>query len=253
MSGTIDIETKDGVALLVMNRPEKKNALTDAMYHALADGMAAAEADAAVGAVLLAGAGGNFTTGNDIVDFLAASKGGANGGAGGRGVGRFLMAQVEGKKPLIAAVEGLAVGVGATTLFQCDLVYAAESASIRTPFVDLGLVPENGSSLLAPQLMGHQRAFEMLALSEPFDARRAEAAGIVNRVVPAESLMETALAAARRLAAKPREALLATRAMLRPDPEAVKAVSLAESRAFAERLGSAEARAAFEGFLARKA
>ncbi len=249
MSGTIDIETKDGVALLVMNRPEKKNALTDAMYHALADGMAAAEADGAVGAVLLAGAGGNFTTGNDIVDFLAAAKG----GAGGRGVGRFLMAQVEGKKPLIAAVEGLAVGVGATTLFQCDLVYAAESASIRTPFVDLGLVPENGSSLLAPRLMGHARAFEMLALGEPFDARRAEAAGIVNRVVPAERLMETALAAARRLAAKPREALLATRAMLRPDPEAVKAVSLAESRAFAERLGSAEARAAFEGFLARKA
>lgn len=249
MSGTIDIETKEGVALLVMNRPEKKNALTDAMYHALADGMAAAEADESVGAVLLAGAGGNFSTGNDIVDFLATAKG----GAGGRGVGRFLMAQVEGRKPLIAAVEGLAVGVGATTLFQCDLVYAAESASIRTPFVDLGLVPENASSLLAPRLMGHARAFEMLALGEPFDARRAEAAGIVNRVVPAEALMETALAAARRLAVKPREALLATRAMLRGDPEAVKAVSLAEGRAFAARLGSAEARAAFERFLSRKA
>lgn len=248
MDGRIDMETREGVAVLVMNRPEKKNALTDAMYHALADGMAAAEADAGVGAVLLAGAGGNFTTGNDIGDFLKA----ATGGAGGKGVGRFLMAQAEGLKPLVAAVEGLAVGVGATTLLQCDLVFAAESASIRTPFVDLGVTPENASSLLGPRIMGHPRAFELLVLGEPFDAKRAEAAGIVNRVVPAESLMETAFAAARRLAAKPRGAMLAARALLRGDAEAVKAASLAESRIFAERLRSVEARAAFEGFLARR-
>lgn len=248
MDGRIDIETKDGVTVLTMNRPEKKNALTDAMYHALADAMATAEADDAIGAVLLAGAGGNFTTGNDLADFLKT----ATGGAPGEGVGRFLMAQTEGEKPLIAAVEGLAVGVGATTLFQCDLVYAAESADIRTPFVDLGLAPENGSSMLAPRLMGHQRAFELLALGEPFDARRAEAAGLVNLVVPAAELMKVALSAARRLAAKPRRSLLATRAMLRPDPAVVEGISLEERRLFGELLKSPEARAAFERFLSRK-
>ncbi len=248
MDGAIDIEVKDGVSVLVINRPEKKNALTDAMYHALADGMAAAEADPAVGATLLTGAGGNFTTGNDIGDFLKA----ATGGEGGKGVGRFLMAQAEATKPLVAAVEGLAVGVGATTLLQCDLVYAAESASIRTPFVDLGVTPENASSLLGPRIMGHPLAFELLVLGEPFDAARAAAAGIVNRVVPAEALRETALAAARRLAAKPRGALLAARALLRGDPAAVKARSAEEGRIFAERLRSAEARAAFEAFMSRK-
>ncbi|MFV0472717.1 MAG: enoyl-CoA hydratase-related protein [Pikeienuella sp.] len=248
MDGRIDMAVEAGVMTLLINRPEKKNALTDALYHALADGMAAAEADDAVGAVLLAGAGGNFSTGNDLVDFMKVAQGGAK----GEGVGRFLRAQVEGRKPLIAAVEGLAVGVGATTLFQCDLVYAAENADIRTPFVDLGLAPENGSSMLAPMLMGHQRAFELLALGEPFDARRAEAAGLVNRVVPAAELMAVALAAARRLAAKPRRSLLETRAMLRPDPEAVAGASGEEGRLFAELLRSPEARAAFERFFNRR-
>lgn len=248
MDGSIDMTKDSGVVTLVMNRPEKKNALTDAMYHALADGMQDAEKDDAIGAILLAGAGGNFTTGNDLKDFMKVAAGGGQ----GAGVGRFLSAQATGRKPLIAAVEGLAVGVGATTLFQCDLVYAAETADIRTPFVDLGLAPENGSSLLAPMLMGHQRAFEMLALGEPFDARRAEAAGLVNRVVPAGELMEAATAAARRLAAKPRRSLLETRAMLRPDPAVVEGAAGEEFRLFSELLRAPEAKAAFEAFLTRK-
>ena len=251
MSGAIDVTTAEGVAKLVMNRPEKKNALTDKMYHALADAMAAAEADDAVGAILLLGAGGNFSTGNDIADFLAASQSG--GLSADLGVNRFLKAQVTGRKPLVAGVAGLAVGVGATTLFQCDLVYAAETADIRTPFVDLGLVPENASSYLAPRIMGHQRAFEMLALGEPFGAERALAAGIVNRVVPEAELDAVAFDAARRLAAKPREAMAITRRLLRADPAAVVERSAEEGRLFGERIRSDEARAAFMAFMSRKA
>ncbi|WP_340108948.1 enoyl-CoA hydratase-related protein [Pikeienuella sp. HZG-20] len=251
MDGTIDIDARNGVMTLLMNRPEKKNALTDAMYGALADGMAAAEADDAIGAILLAGAGGSFTSGNDIADFAKAATGDAP-KVGERGVDRFLNAQIDGAKPLVAAVEGLAVGVGATTLFQCDLVYAAETAEIRTPFTDLGLVPENASSYLAPRLMGSHRAFALLALGEPLSARAAEAAGLVNRVVPAAELMDVAFDAARRLAAKPREAMAATRALLRGDPAAIKAISLEERRIFAERLKSDEARAAFAAFMTRK-
>lgn len=250
MSGTIDVTIAEGVAKLVMNRPEKKNALTDKMYHALADAMEAAGADDAVGAILLFGAGGNFTTGNDIADFLAASQGG--GLSADLGVNRFLRLQIECAKPLVAGVEGLAVGVGATTLFQCDLVYAAETADIRTPFVDLGLVPENASSWLAPRIMGHQRAFEMLALGEPFDAEHALAAGIVNRVVPAADLEAAAFDASRRLAAKPREAMAITRRLLRSDPEAVAARAAEEGRLFGERIRSDEARAAFMAFMSRK-
>ena len=249
--GSIGVTVEDGVMTLCMDRPSKKNALTDTMYHALADAMASAEADDAVGAILLTGAGGNFTTGNDIADFLKASQGG--GMRGDLGVKRFLMAQIDGKKPLIAAVEGLAVGVGATTLFQCDLVYAADTADIRTPFVDLGLVPENASSYLAPLLMGHQRAFQMLALGDSFTAEMAREAGIVNQVCTTADLIEVATTAARRLAAKPRAAMAATRAMLRSDPAVVKAVSLDESREFGERIQSDEARAAFMKFMTRKA
>lgn len=251
MSGQIDVTVDAGVMTLRMNRPDKKNALTNAMYHALADAMIAADGRDDVGAVLLLGAGGDFTTGNDIADFLAASQGG--GLRDDLGVSRFLKCQVECVTPLIAGVEGLAVGVGATTLFQCDLVYAADTADIRTPFVDLGLVPENASSYLAPRIMGHQRAFEMLALGEAFSAQRAYEAGIVNRVVSAAELEVVARAAAERIAAKPREAMAITRRLLRDDPAKVGAVAVEESRLFGERLQSDEARAAFMKFMARKA
>ena len=251
MSGQIDVTVEAGVKTLRMNRPDKKNALTDKMYHALADEMVSAEADDAVGAILLLGAGGNFTTGNDIADFLAASQGG--GLSADLGVNRFLRCQVEATKPLVAGVEGLAVGVGATTLFQCDLVYAADTADIRTPFVDLGLVPENASSYLAPRIMGHQRAFEMLALGEPFTAEMGVQAGFVNRVVPADDLETVAMDAARRLAAKPREAMAITRRLLRGDPATIGAVAAEEGRLFGERIKSDEARAAFMAFMSRKA
>lgn len=250
MSGGIDRDIRDGVMVLTINRPEKKNALSDAMYRSLSDSFAEASEDDAIGAVLITGAGGDFTTGNDIADFLKVAMG--EGGVGDdTGVGRFLMAQIDLTKPLVAAVEGLAVGIGATLLFHCDLVYAAENADIRTPFTDLGLTAENAASYLAPRVMGHQRSFAMLALGEPLKAQEAMAAGLVNRVVPASELFDVAFAAAKRLAAKPRGAIEATRAMLRGDPATIKAVSLEETRVFGERLKSDEARAAFTAFMSR--
>lgn len=246
----IEATVAEGVKTLRMNRPEKKNALTDAMYHALTDEMIAADEDPGVRAILLLGAGGDFTAGNDIADFMAISQQGKP--MAEMGVTRFLRQQVDGRTPLVAGVAGLAVGIGATTLFQCDLVYAAENADIRTPFLDLGLVAENGSSYLAPLIMGHQKAFEMLCLGEPFTAEQAYHAGFVNRVCKVDELEGMAFDAARRLAAKPPEAMAITRGMLRRDGALRRDAAAAESLAFGERLRSAEARAAFAAFMSRK-
>lgn len=246
----VEIARADGVQALRLVRPEKKNALTDAMYHALADAMAAGEADAAVGCHLFLGSGGVFTAGNDIGDFLAQSVRPADGLA--RGVERFLEAQAAAEKPMVAAVDGLAIGIGTTLLLQCDMVLASPAAVLKTPFVDLAAVPENASSLLGPRIMGHPWAFELLCLGEAFDAERALAARIVNRIVPAGALEAEAQAVAARLAAKPREALRLSRALLRGDPAERRAVSRKEGALFAERIRSDEARAVFAAFMARK-
>ncbi len=239
----IEVARGDGVQTLRLNRPEKKNALTDGMYHALADALAAGEADGAVAAHLILGQPGVFTAGNDIADFLS--------GRGTGGVGRFLMALVDLAKPLVAGVDGAAIGVGATLLLHCDLVIASPRTVIATPFVDLGLLPENASSLLAPRIMGHPWAFELLCLGEPFGAERAREARILNRIVAEDAVERVATELARRLAAKPAGALREARALLRGDVEAVRTRSLAESAAFTARLGSPEAQAAFAAFLAR--
>ena len=246
---TILVERRDGVQLIRFHRPEKKNALTNAMYHRIADAMAQAEADPAIGAHLFVGSNGVFTAGNDIADFAGQGKPAIP--EGERGVSRFLMAQIDATKPMVAAVDGLAVGIGTTLLLQCDLVFASERARMIAPFTDLALLPENASSMLAPRIMGHQRAFELLCLGEPFDAAQAHLAGFVNRILPADELESHAVSVAARLAAKPREAMRISRALLRADPERVRARSVEESRLFAERLRSDEARAVFAAFLAR--
>lgn len=245
----VEVEIAGGVSAMRLARPEKKNALTDAMYHALADAMAAADADDAVGAHLFLGSDGVFTAGNDIADFLAIAAQG--GDPAERGVARFLMALIDAEKPMVAAVDGLAVGVGATLLLHCDLVYASERAELRAPFIDLGLVPENASSLLGPRVMGHQRAFAFLCLGAPLGAEAAREAGLVNEVLAAAGVEARAREMAERAASKPREAMALSRALLKGDREAVRAASLAESRIFFERLGSAEARAAFAAFMQR--
>jgi enoyl-CoA hydratase/carnithine racemase len=249
MSANVEIGVVDGVQVIRFARPDKKNALTTAMYEAMNAALERAESSADVVAHVFIGSGGVFTAGNDIADFQQR--------AAGRGeltapVVKFIRTLPQIKKPVIAAVDGLAVGIGTTLLFHCDLVYATATAALLTPFLNLGLVPEAGSSLLAPQRMGYARAFELLVLGEPFTADRAVAAGIINAIVPADELEQSALAAAAKLAAKPPEALSLSRRLMRGDPSAILARIDEEVRVFDERLRSAEAQEAFSAFMEKR-
>ncbi len=248
MTDHIQIEQSNGVLTLVMNRPDKKNALTDAMYKALADSIEASNHDAEVRAILIRGEGDLFTSGNDIGEFAVA----AAGGEGSRNVGRFLHAIATATKPLIAAVQGRAVGVGTTMLLHCDHVVLAEDAQLTTPFVSLALVPEAASSLLLTRRIGHVRAFSMFALGEPVGAHDAVAWGLANSVVPLAALQETARAVAERLTRQPLGALVATKRLMR-DTDAITAQMEVEGKLFLERLTTAEAREAFTAFAQRRA
>lgn len=237
----------NGVQTLRIDRPEKKNALTSAMYNDLAKALEEGNSDDTVGCHLICGHPGAFTSGNDIADFL---KFGLNGDTGERPAGRFLKALVLNEKPLIAAVDGLAVGVGTTLLMHCDMIFASRGSVFKAPFVDLGLVPEAGSTLIGPRLMGNQLAFELLCLGETFDAERAEKAGLVNHVVDGD-VEAAALDCALKIAAKPREALAAARRLLKGEPDALLARVDREAEIFTERLTAPETIAAFEAFMAK--
>jgi enoyl-CoA hydratase/carnithine racemase len=238
-----------GIQRVQINRPDKKNALTGAMYSALADALAAAGADRAVRVTLLHGAGDCFTAGNDVQDFLATPPSAEN-----RPGFRFLEQISHAPKPIVAAVHGVAIGIGTTMLAHCDLVYAAEGARFQVPFVNLGLCPEGASSVLLPALAGYQRAAELLMLGEPFDAAKAREVGLVNEVVPQVRLMETATAVAQKLAAKPPESLRLTKQLLKRAllPQ-IDAALAAELKAFVTRLDSPEAKEAFTAFLEKRA
>lgn len=237
-----------GVFRLQMNRPEKKNAITRAMYAALADALAEAGGDDAVRVVLVTGASGTFTAGNDLGDFMDDPPRDES-----APVFRFLRGISTFEKPLVAAVAGAAVGIGTTMLLHCDCVYAADDARFALPFVNLGLCPEAASSLLLPLVAGYHRAAELLLLGEPFDARRAEACDIVTQVVPADRLEATALATARKLAALPPAAVRVSKALMKRAlaPQVVAAMD-AERDAFSARLRSAEAKEAFAAFFERR-
>ena len=245
MTEMIDVECSEGVQTLTIARPEKKNALTAPMYRALAEALKEGEQDDAVRVRIISGAGGAFTAGNDVGEFLAVADGGEPSTDGLD----FLTALASGSKPLVAAVNGLAVGIGTTMLFHCDLVFASPDARFQAPFVDLGLVPEGASSLLVPRMCGHMRAFEMLCLGSPFSAERAFLSGFVNAVFPADELMEKTRQVALGLASKPQDSLLAARRLLRGDPDEVLTRLHEEGAVFVERLRSPEARAAFADFL----
>jgi len=250
MSEFVKVERDGAVLVVTLARAEKKNALTGAMYEALTAALAEAGADDAICVVLIEGSGGVFSAGNDIGDFLAfAMKPGAE-MKDAPGV-RFIYALAAFAKPLVAAVDGHAIGLGATLCLHCDLVYASPAARFHMPFVDLGLVPEAGSSLLVPQRLGRARASQYLLLAESFDAEVARADGLVNAVVDPASLHAHALAKAKALAAKPRQALLATRRLLRGDPAALTARMGEEVELFTAGLKSPEARAAFMAFMKR--
>lgn len=246
MTDHVDVQRCGAVARITLNRPEKKNALTTAMYRHLIDAMQAAQSESGCGAILIEGAGGSFTAGNDIGDFLASA-----GRPEGMAALEFVRAISVCALPVVAAVDGVAVGVGTTMLLHCDLVYAAPSAMFRMPFVDLGVVPEAAASLLVPARFGRQQASELLLLCEPFDVARAHVMGLVNAVVPAGELSAHALERAQALAAKPREALRLTRDLMRGDPVAIAARIDLEAQMFGERLRSAEARDAMVAFMSR--
>ena len=248
MSEQILIDVTGAVMTVRMNRPEKKNALTRAMYTEMTTALRRADEDAAVRVVLLRGTDDCFTSGNDIVDFMQAPPTDETSPAF-----QFLRAVVAAKKPLVAAVTGPAVGIGTTMLLHCDLVYAGASARLHLPFINLALVPEGGSSLLLPQMLGHVRAAELLMLGEPFDAPTAQRYGIVNAVLPDEEVQAKALAAAQALAAKPPAAVQTTKAMLKRDQQAALDATIAyEAGLFAQRLQSPEAAEAFQAFMERR-
>lgn len=253
MSSGIEITREGAVLSAAFDRAEKKNAITNAMYAALTDAFETAEADPSVGAILISGKGGVFAAGNDLADFLAI----ATGATGSRDVRdfpgwRFISKLAELETPLVAAVQGAAIGVGTTLCFHCDLVYAAPGARFQMPFVDLGLVPEAGASLLAPELFGRAKAAEFLLLGEPFDAETGRALGFVNEVVPDEELFQHAMGKAQALAKKPRSALRVARKLMRGDMSLLKQRMADEIQAFSAALSSDDARKAFEAFLSGK-
>lgn len=229
------------------NRPDKKNAITTEMYVALAAALLAADADPDVLVVLITGSGGAFTAGNDLYDFLKHPPTGE-----GSPVFDVLTALATFSKPLVAAVDGVAIGVGTTLLLHCDLVYASDRSRFAMPFVNLGLTPEGASSVLLAPLVGFPKAAEWLYFGEPFFAAEALAAGLINSVHPVADLESVALARCQSLCAKPVQALRAAKALLRGPQRAMVRDALArEGQEFVTRLSSPEAIAAFTRFLSR--
>ena len=247
--GHIQTARKDDVLRITIDRPEKKNALTGAMYTALADAVEQGDANPDVRVMLLDGNGDSFTAGNDLEDFVANQW-------KGQGVPpavRFITTVVHAKKPIVAAVQGAAVGVGVTILLHCDLVYAADNAKLTMPFVNLGIVPEAASTVLLPLQIGHQLASELLMLGTPISAQRAYELGMVNAVVPPDALLPTAMNAAQMLAEKPAAALRATKALMKKAGETELERALREEvKVIAECLGSPETREALTAFLEKR-
>lgn len=248
MSTPVRCERRDGICHLEMARPEKKNALTAQMYGILADALAEAEADPGIRVILISGAGGNFTAGNDLTDFLAAPPMDDS-----APVFRFIDGFSRLQKPFVAAVEGVAIGVGTTMLLHCDLAYAGASARFALPFANLGLTPEAASSLLLPLLVGHARAAEMLMLGEPFPAQQALDAGLVNALTADGAALDHALERCARLAAQPATSIRLTKQLLkRARQMAIGETMRAEADIFRQRLVSPEAKEAFAAFFEKR-
>jgi enoyl-CoA hydratase/carnithine racemase len=249
MTDHVRTALEGGVLTITLARPEKKNALTNAMYEEIVREMNRAETDPTVRAVLFEAEGDMFTAGNDIGDFAAVATGATP--PSGVGASPFLLALAHLTKPLIAAVQGNAVGIGTTMLLHCDVVFIAEGAQLTTPFVNLALVPEAASSWLLPARVGYARAFAMFALGQPVDGKTAAEIGIATAAVPAADVQKRAREAAHALAAKPAGALRATKKLMR-DVETIKAVMQREGAEFQARLKSPEAMEVFRAFAERR-
>ena len=239
-----------GIRLIRIDRPDKMNALTGAMYTTMREALADADASATIGGVVFAGLPGMFSSGNDLSDFLEATSEKPFTQSPAL---QFIRQLARTRTPMVAAVDGVAVGIGTTLTLHCDLVYVSEAARFRMPFVELGLVPEAGSSYLLPRRVGLAKASEMLLLSELYDAETAVSLGLANAIIPSDMLIEHALAQAARLATRPRKAFEETRRLLRGDQAQVEAVLEAEAIAFEDRLRSPESQAAIRRVLSRSA
>jgi len=237
----------DGIMQIRINRPAKKNALTVAMYEALVDSLILAEQDPEVKVILFTGTEGAFTAGNDLQDFLKSPPKDDS-----APVIRFINLLPKAKKPMIAAVNGMAVGIGTTMLLHCDLVYASRSAMFVLPFINLALVPEAASSLLLPRIAGYHKAAELLMLGEPFDPQVALEARIINAICADDQLLDTAMEAAKKLTEKPQAALLATKALLKQEDVFVSSRIESELSEFIKHLSSAESKEAFTAFLEKR-
>ena len=245
---SIRTATLNGVATIEIARPERKNALTMAMYGAMSEALRAAQADASVRAVLITGQPGIFTSGNDLEDFMQRPPQGMD-----SPVFQFMLSLMECDKPVVAAVTGAAVGIGTTMLMHCDFVYVSDEARLAMPFVGLGLVPEYASSLLVPRLMGHARAAEKLLLGDPFTGAEAVECGLANAVLPAGEVVAQARRVAERFNALPPGAVRDSKRLMRaPLREQVHAVIAEEADIFAARLRSPEAQEAFQAFFQKR-
>lgn len=242
------VEKGAGLCTITFNRPEKKNAFTHTMYTACSRALVDADKDPAVRCVLITGAGAAFTSGNDLFDFMNNPPTGAD-----SPVIQFLYTLHDVQKPIVAAVNGLAIGIGVTMLLGCDLVYASEQATFKMPFVSLGLVPEGGSSFLLPRMAGHVKAAEALLLGESLNAATAHDFGLVTRVVPAAQLLADARAQAHKLIALPAASVRESKALMRMHTkDQLRRVIDEEAVRFAARLGSPEAAEAFQSFFEKR-
>lgn len=249
MTEHVLVAIENNVLRLTLNRPDKKNAITRDMYRTLGEALTSAETDDAVRAIVLDATGDAFTAGNDLADFNAVAAGTLTREEMTSHL--FLHALARADKPIVAAVQGLAVGIGVTMLLHCDLVYAADTARLTTPFAGLGLVPEAASSQLLQARIGYARAYALLALGDAIDGVMAAQMGLVNAALPAGEVRQHAMNVAERLAARPIGALRATKQLMR-DPVAIKATMDRESEVFGARLRGPEAAEALKAFGERR-
>jgi len=250
MTDQIQTELAGGVLTVTLMRPEKKNAITQAMYAALAEATERARTDDAVRVLVFRGQGDSFSAGNDIADFITLGSQGQQ--PAEMPVFRFLKALADLDKPAVAAVRGRAVGIGLTLLLHCDMVVVAEDALLSAPFINLALAPEAASSMLLPAVVGHQRAFEIFALGEPIDGRTALAWGLANRAVPADQVEVVAAELAGRLAARAPNSIRKTKGLMR-DSIQLWTLMQREGEAFGSQMTSPEAMEAFMAFSQKRA
>jgi enoyl-CoA hydratase/carnithine racemase len=251
MNSHLIVTDEDASRVIKLRRPEKKNAITQDMYRAMSDAIDTAQNNPAIRCIIITGGSGVFTAGNDLEDFLTEGTSGTGAPRASNAV-KFLYSLAHNVKPIIAAVDGIAIGIGTTMLLHCDYVLASTTATFRTPFIHLGLVPEGASSLLMPRTMGHQRAFAMLVMGRTFSAHDACVAGFVNAVVPPGHTEAEARKVAREICALPAEAVAISRKLLKAPPEDLTRRIDQESHLFGERMRSDEAVSAFKAFFARK-